>query len=119
MNTRGREPQLLSGLFPSLSRDIGWKVGAVSRVRYAAPKARALDTAPTFQPNPTEKKAKGRSANWNHLSGNTGGRPHLPPKPNHVAPPALAYCGQKMVIVYRHRTPVNSRLGNSRSRKYQ
>src|SRR6266566_10099011 len=40
----------LSGvLFPSLSVDILWKLGAVSRVRFAAQKSRALDTAPSFQ----------------------------------------------------------------------
>jgi len=53
-------PRLFSVLFPSLSRDILWKVGAVSRVRFAAQKPRALDTdLPT---NPTEKKAKGSSS---------------------------------------------------------
>jgi hypothetical protein len=44
----GRE-QLFSVFFPSLSRDILWKAGAVSRVRFAAQTSRALDTAPTFQ----------------------------------------------------------------------
>jgi hypothetical protein len=42
-------PQPFSVFFPSLSIDILWKVGAVSRVRFAAQKPRALDTAPTFQ----------------------------------------------------------------------
>ena len=54
--------QRFSVLFPSLSREILGKAGAVSRVRFAAQKPRALDTAPTFQTNPTEKKAKGRSS---------------------------------------------------------
>jgi hypothetical protein len=58
----GRTPQLLSVFFPSLSRDILWKLGAVSRVRSAAQKTRALDTAPSFQQNPADKKAKGRSS---------------------------------------------------------
>jgi hypothetical protein len=58
----GRTPQLLSVFFPSLSRDILWKLGAVSRVRYAAQKPRALDTAPTFLQDPPGKKAKGRSS---------------------------------------------------------
>ena len=44
-----RIPELFSVFFPSLSRDILWKVEAVSRVRFAAQKPRALDTAPTFQ----------------------------------------------------------------------
>jgi hypothetical protein len=42
-------PQLFSVFFPSLSKDILWKAGAVSRVRFAAQKSRALDTAPAFQ----------------------------------------------------------------------
>jgi hypothetical protein len=58
----GQTPQLLSVFFPSLSTDILWKLGAVSTVRYAAQKARALDTAPSFQQSPADKKAKGRSS---------------------------------------------------------
>ena len=58
----GRTPRLLSVFFPSLSRDILWKRGAVSRVRSAAQKPRALDTAPTFQQDPPGKQAKGRSS---------------------------------------------------------
>jgi hypothetical protein len=57
-----RTPRLLSVFFPSLSRDILWKAGAVSRVRSAAQKPRALDTAPAFQQDPPGKKAKGRSS---------------------------------------------------------
>src|SRR5262249_47531126 len=53
MDASGREHAMdasgrLSVFFPSLSSDILWKLGTVSRVRFAAPKARALDTAPTF-----------------------------------------------------------------------
>src|SRR4030095_2091679 len=40
-------PAAFGGFFPSLSKDILWEVGTVSRVRCAAPKARALDTVPT------------------------------------------------------------------------
>lgn len=39
----------LAASFPSLSKEILWKAGAVSRVRFAAQKPRALDTAPAFQ----------------------------------------------------------------------
>ena len=49
MNTIDRTPSLFSISFPSLSRAIVWKIGAVSRVRFAAQKTRALDTAPIFQ----------------------------------------------------------------------
>lgn len=38
-----------SVFFPSLSMDIVGKAEAVSRVRYAAQKARALDTAAAFR----------------------------------------------------------------------
>ena len=86
-----------SVFFPSLSMEILWKLGAVSRVRYAAQKTRALDTAPTFQRNPTEKKAKGRSSDSR--------APRLrkpaalqPPKLNPPTPSALAYCRQKLVL---------------------
>src|SRR5208337_4274004 len=89
----GQTPQLLSVFFPSLSTDILWKLGAVSRVRSAAQKARALDTAPSFQQNPADKKAKGRSSEPKpRVRGLTAAK--LKP----MTPPALAYCGQKMVL---------------------
>ena len=43
-------PGVFGVFFPSLSREILWKTGAVSRVRFAAQKTRALDTTPAFQP---------------------------------------------------------------------
>jgi hypothetical protein len=49
MNPKRRTPRLFSVFFPSLSMTIVWKAGAVSRVRFAAQKPRALDTAPAFQ----------------------------------------------------------------------
>ncbi len=62
MKPERRTPQLLSVLFPSLSTDILWKAGAVSRVRSASQKPRALDIAPAFQQDPPARKAKGRSS---------------------------------------------------------
>jgi hypothetical protein len=56
-------PELFSVFFPSLSRDILWKVGAVSRVRFAAQKPRALDTAPTFQQILLRRKRREGAAN--------------------------------------------------------
>src|SRR6185295_7634247 len=42
-------PERMSVFFPSLSRGILWKLGAMSRVRCAAQQPRALDITPTFQ----------------------------------------------------------------------
>jgi hypothetical protein len=47
-NLMARCRQHYSVFFPSLSREILWKLGAVSTVRYAAKKPRAPDTGPTF-----------------------------------------------------------------------
>src|ERR1019366_4170969 len=66
MKPDGRVHQLSGVFFPSLSRDILWKVGVVSRVRYAAQKPRALDTTPTFQPNLLRRKRREGGANRNH-----------------------------------------------------
>ena len=66
MKPDGRIPQLLGVFFPSLSRDILWEVGAVSRVRFAAQKPRALDTTPTSQPNLLRRKRREGVANRNH-----------------------------------------------------
>jgi hypothetical protein len=49
--------------FPSLSKDILGKVGTVSRVRFAAQKPRALDTAPTFPQNLLRRKRREGVAN--------------------------------------------------------
>jgi hypothetical protein len=56
-------PQLLSVFFPSLSEDILWKAGVVSRVRFAAQKPRALDTIPAFQQIPLRRKRREGVAN--------------------------------------------------------
>src|SRR5258708_5085680 len=50
--------QAFSFLFPSLSVDILWKVGAVSRGCCAPQKTRAPDTAPAFPPILLRKKRK-------------------------------------------------------------
>ena len=66
MKPEGRTPQLFGVFFPSLSRNILWKLGVVSRVRFAAQKPRALDTTPTFQPNLLRRKRREGVANRNH-----------------------------------------------------
>src|ERR1019366_8514636 len=49
---------------PSLSPSIVGEAETVSRVRYAAPKPRALDTVPASPKKPPDRKAKGRSSGW-------------------------------------------------------
>src|SRR5580704_11482930 len=86
-------PQLLSVFFPSLSRDILWKLGAVSRVRSAAQKRAPYDTAPTFHKILRARKRREGVANRNH---ELGGLPAA--QTQTVTPPTLAYCGRKMVL---------------------
>ena len=93
MKTDDRTPGPLSVFFPSLSNEILWKLPPVSRVRYAAQKTRALDTGATFQQDPPDKKAKGRSSELKTPAGFT-----LPAQTHTLTPSALAYCGQKLVL---------------------
>jgi len=92
-------PQLFSVFFPSLSRTIVWKAGAVSRVRFAAHKPRALDTAPAFQDKilPARKRREGVATGKAAASKRGGFK-----RPSQIQPQrprrALAYCGQKMVL---------------------
>ena len=96
-NSKQSTTELESVFFPSLSRDILGKAGAVSRVRCAAQKSRALDTAPAFPKNPTDKKAKGRSSKW-QPGGSWQPAASLPHKLTPPTPSALTYCGRKMVL---------------------
>src|SRR5688572_29016680 len=90
MNPGGRTQQPFNVFFPSLSRDILWKAGAVSRVRFAAQKPRALDTVPAFQQNPLRRKRREGVANRNHRWPN--------PAAQTQTPPGLAYCQRKVVL---------------------
>ena len=92
MKHEDRKRRLFSVFFPSLSRDIIWKVGVVSRVRFAAQKPRAHDTTPTFQPNLLIRKRREGVANRNH------GRPQPATQTQTSDPSALAYSGPKMVL---------------------
>ena len=65
-------PQQFGVFFPSLSHSILWKGGAVSRVRCAAQKPRALDTAPPFQnKNRLSRKRREGVANRNQRESTT------------------------------------------------
>jgi hypothetical protein len=54
------DASIFQRLLPFAFQGHSMERGAVSRVRFAAQTSRALDTAPSFPTNPTEKKAKGR-----------------------------------------------------------
>jgi hypothetical protein len=92
MKPDGRTPQLFSVFFPSLSRDILWKVGVVSRVRFAAQKPRALDTTPTFQPNLLRRKRREGVANRNHR------RPQPAAQTQNPDPVGISLLRAKMVL---------------------
>ena len=87
--TKGQQ----GALFPSLSTAIVGKARAVSRVRFAAQKPRALDTALAFPKTTPEIKAKGRSSQRprDEAFSRQDFNPSTPPV-------ALAYCLQKMVL---------------------
>ena len=91
-------PSPFSTFFPSLSRAIVWKAGAVSRVRFAAQKSRALDTAPAFQNSILLRRKRREGVARLKVtaleSGGFNGRHKLKPRPRRT----LAYCGQKMVL---------------------
>jgi hypothetical protein len=99
VNPMAGRPRRFRAFFPSLSRAIGWKPGAVSRVRCAAQKPGALDTAPAFQNKSLlRRKRREEGARLKAATLESGGFNRRHNTQTQRPRPALAYCRQKMVL---------------------